>query len=52
MQQAGHDARSLLLGARIANVYQDRNEAASLGLRLKQLYPASPEYKTYLLEQR
>ncbi len=52
MQQAEHNARSLLLGARVANVYQDRDEAASLGLRLKQLYPASPEYKAYLLEQR
>lgn len=52
IQQTEHDARSLLLGARIANVYQNRNEAASLGLRLKQLYPASSEYKAYLLEQR
>ncbi len=52
VQQAEHDARSLLLGTRIANIYQDRDEAASLGLRLKQLYPASPEYKAYLLEQR
>lgn len=52
MQQAEHDARSLLLGARVASVYQDRDKAASLGLRLKQLYPGSPEYKAYLLEQR
>src|SRR5574344_567038 len=52
MQQSGHDARTLLLGARIASVFQMRDEAASLGLRLKQLYPASPEYKAYLMEQR
>lgn len=52
IQQTEHDARSLLLGARIASVYQDRDEAASLGLRLKQLYPGSPEYKAYVLEQR
>lgn len=51
-QLAEHNARSLLLGTRVANVYQNRDEAASLGLRLRQLYPVSPEYKTYLLEQR
>lgn len=47
-----HNARSLLLGIRLANIYQDRDEAASLGLRLKQLYPATPEYRAYQLEQR
>lgn len=44
-------ARSLLLGVRLANVFQEHNQAASLGLQLKRLYPASAEYKQYLLEQ-
>lgn len=52
VQRGAHNARSLLLGIRVATIYQDRDEAASLGLRLKQVYPASAEYKAYLLEQR
>lgn len=50
-QLSEHSARSLLLGARLARVFQDRNQAASLGLQLKRLYPASPEYKQYQSEQ-
>lgn len=50
-QLSEHTARSLLLGARLAKVFQDRNQAASLGLQLKRLYPASPEYKQYQSEQ-
>lgn len=50
-QLSEHSARSLLLGARLAKVFQDRNQAASLGLQLKRLYPASAEYKQYQSEQ-
>lgn len=45
-----HNARSLLLGARLARVYEDRDQAASLGLQLRRLYPASAEYQTYRSE--
>lgn len=45
-------ARSLLLGIRLANIHQDRNQAASLGLQLKRLYPGTPEYQQFLSEQR
>lgn len=47
-----HNARSLLIGARLAYVFEDRDQAASLGLQLKRLYPASAEYKAYQMEQR
>lgn len=40
-------ARSLLLGIRLANVFDDRDTAATFGLQLKRLYPASPEYQAY-----
>lgn len=50
-QLSEHSSRSLLLGTRLAKVFQDRNQAASLGLQLKRLYPASPEYKQYKAEQ-
>ena len=46
------NARSLLLGIRLANIHQDRDTAASLGLQLKRLYPGTPEYQHYLSEQR
>lgn len=46
------NARSLLLGAQLARVFNDRDRAASLGLQLKRLYPASVEYKTFQMEQR
>jgi type IV pilus assembly protein PilF len=45
-------ARSLLLGTRLANIHQDRDQAASLGLQLKRLYPGTPEYQQFLSEQR
>lgn len=44
-------ARSLLLGTRLARVFDDRDLAATLGLQLKRLYPGSPEYSQYLSEQ-
>ncbi|WP_028240023.1 type IV pilus biogenesis/stability protein PilW [Stutzerimonas azotifigens] len=49
---SAQNARSLLLGARLATIFDDRDQAASLGLQLKRLYPASAEYKQYLSEQR
>jgi type IV pilus assembly protein PilF len=48
---APQNARSLLLGARLATLFEDRNQAASLGLQLKRLYPGTPEYQQYLSEQ-
>ncbi|VXC99529.1 Pilus assembly protein PilW [Pseudomonas sp. 8Z] len=45
---APQNARSLLLGVRLAGVFEDRDKAASLGLQLKRLYPASEEYQQYL----
>ncbi len=49
---AEQNARSLLLGSRLATVYEDRDKAATLGLQLKRLYPGSPEYLQYVREQR
>ncbi|NKQ12342.1 type IV pilus biogenesis/stability protein PilW [Pseudomonas sp. SST3] len=46
------NARSLLLGIRLAQIHQDRDQAASLGLQLKRLYPGTPEYQQFLSEQR
>lgn len=48
---APQNARTLLLGIRLARVYEDRDTAASYGLQLKRLYPGSPEYQQYLSEQ-
>ncbi|WPC06040.1 type IV pilus biogenesis/stability protein PilW [Pseudomonas benzenivorans] len=48
---AEQNARSLLLGARLAKIFEDRDTAASLGLQLKRLYPGTPEYQQYLSEQ-
>lgn len=45
------DARSLLLGARLAKIFDDRDKAASIGLQLKRFYPGTPEYQQYLSEQ-
>jgi len=41
-------ARSLLIGARLADHTGDRDRAKSLGLQLKKLYPETPEYQQYL----
>lgn len=46
------NARSLLLGSRLASIFDDRDKAASLGLQLKRLYPGTPEYQQYVLEHR
>ncbi|WP_397449561.1 type IV pilus biogenesis/stability protein PilW [Pseudomonas sp. NA-150] len=50
-QLSDQNARSLLLGARLAKIYDDRNKAASYALQLKRLYPGTPEYQQYLSEQ-
>lgn len=50
--QARQTPQSLLLGIRLAKVFDDRNQAASLGLQLKRFYPGTPEYQQYLSEQR
>ncbi|MGK9064634.1 type IV pilus biogenesis/stability protein PilW [Stutzerimonas chloritidismutans] len=46
------NARSLLLGIRLATIHQDRGQAASLALQLKRLYPGTAEYQQFLSEQR
>ena len=50
-QQSRQTPQSLLLGIRLAKVFQDPDQAASLGLQLKRLYPGTPEYQQYLSEQ-
>jgi len=50
-QLSEQNARSLLLGIRLANIHQDRDTAASLALQLKRLYPGTPEYRHFLSEQ-
>lgn len=51
-QLSPQDARSLLLGIRLAEVFNDRNTAASYALQLKRLYPNSPEYRQLQSEQK
>lgn len=46
------NARSLLLGIRLAKVFGNAGQAASYGLQLKRLYPASREYQLYLSEYK
>ena len=48
---SGQNARSLLLGVRLANVFDDRAKTANYGQQLKRLYPGTPEYQQYLSEQ-
>ncbi|SER29018.1 type IV pilus assembly protein PilF [Azotobacter beijerinckii] len=48
----GQNARSLLLGTRLAKIFDDRDQVATLGLQLKRHYPGTPEYQQYLSEQR
>lgn len=50
-QMAEQNARSLLLGARLARIFDNRDRAATLGLQLRRLYPGSAEYKQFLAEQ-
>ena len=48
---SGQNARSLLLGARLADVFDERASTANYGHQLKRLYPGTPEYQQYLSEQ-
>ncbi|MWV16603.1 type IV pilus biogenesis/stability protein PilW [Pseudomonas sp. L-22-4S-12] len=50
-QLSGQTPQSLLLGIRLAKVFDERDLAASLGLQMKRLYPGTPEYQQYLSEQ-
>lgn len=52
MKAGSQNSRSLLLGIRLAVIFQERDVAASDALQLKRLYPASPEYQQYLLENK
>ena len=51
-QLSDHDARSLLLGSRLARVFDEQGALAELGQQLQRLYPGTPEYQQYLSEQR
>jgi len=51
-QLSDHDARSLLLGSRLARVFDEQGTLAALGQQLQRLYPGTPEYQQYLSEQR
>lgn len=51
LKQGQQNAKSLLLGIRLAKVFDDKDTAASYGLQLKRLYPASPEYQAYQAEK-
>lgn len=51
-QLSDHDARSLLLGSRLARVFDEQGTLANLGQQLQRLYPGTPEYQQYLSEQR
>jgi len=44
---ANQSARSLWLGIQLARIFGDKDEEASLALALKNIFPASPEYKAY-----
>lgn len=47
---SSQDARSLLLGVRLATLFDDRSKAASLGLQLRRFYPGTVQYQQYLSE--
>ncbi|WP_348750684.1 type IV pilus biogenesis/stability protein PilW [Pseudomonas rhodesiae] len=48
---SGQNARSLLLGVRLATIHEERDTAARFGQQLERLYPGTPEYQQYLSEQ-
>ena len=50
-QLSGQNARSLLLGVRLATVHEEHDTAARFGQQLERLYPGTPEYQQYLSEQ-
>ncbi|MBA1201851.1 type IV pilus biogenesis/stability protein PilW [Pseudomonas capeferrum] len=43
-QLSDQDARSLLLGSRLARALEERSTEAELGQQLQRLYPGTPEY--------
>jgi type IV pilus assembly protein PilF len=45
---AGHNAKSLWLGIQLARIFNKEDEVASYALLLKNVFPASPEYKAFL----
>ncbi|QXH35006.1 type IV pilus biogenesis/stability protein PilW [Pseudomonas muyukensis] len=51
-QLSDQNARSLLLGSRLARALDEQGDAARLGQQLQRLYPGTPEYQQYLSEQR
>ncbi|AUY35822.1 type IV pilus biogenesis/stability protein PilW [Pseudomonas soli] len=51
-QLSDQNARSLLLGHRLALALDEQGTAARLGQQLQRLYPGTPEYQQYLSEQR
>jgi len=44
---AEQSARSLWLGIRVAQIFRNRDEAASYAMMLKNIFPATPEYQMY-----
>jgi type IV pilus assembly protein PilF len=48
---SGQNARSLLLGVRLAAIHEEGAKAARFGQQLERLYPGTPEYQQYLSEQ-
>lgn len=50
--RGGQDARSLLLGIRLAKVFEDRDRASNYAMQLRRLYPGTTEYQQYLAEQK
>ncbi|MFV3325802.1 type IV pilus biogenesis/stability protein PilW [Pseudomonas sp. NY15372] len=51
-QLSDANARSLLLGSRLARALDEPGTVAELGQQLQRLYPGTPEYQQYLSEQR
>ena len=47
-KSARQNARSLWLGVQLAQIFDQQDEAASYALLLKNIFPASAEYKAYL----
>ncbi|MCQ4346146.1 type IV pilus biogenesis/stability protein PilW [Pseudomonas stutzeri] len=50
--RGAQDARSLLLGIRLATIFEDRDRASNYALQLRRLYPGTAEYRQYLAEQQ
>lgn len=50
--RGAQDARSLLLGIRLAKVFEDRDRASNYAMQLRRLYPGTSEHQQYLAEQK